>query len=1348
MVVFLAYKRYVHKSGKRHGPYYYKNVRDESGKVKSIYLGKVSTKGKKPLEVAIVFLIALLIIISALFFIQNRNIVLSRLAVEESMIPFEVDQILIKVLVKADEFIEKELRIMNVESKEQTIQIDALGISDIIDVLDGEFTIKPGQTKIVKLNFSSFDKVKSTEQNPGVYIGKILAKTDSYEKSVPVVVEIESRNVLFDMNLNPVARDRKVLQGSSTTFEIRVFNLQSIESFNIDMDFFVKDIDGNTIISERESVVVKTQASFFKTLKIPENLKTGNYVFVAQASLGNSIGTASYLFNVEEVEEEEKAQKFIGFCRNDPLCWSLSIIVLLLIFTIGAYAYFFIGVLIYRKIFGGRIPEKIEEIKIEEPIIKEREVESYITRFFRNWEKRRVRARQRRFERKLEFEKQKEGLRLQKEKERLEKERIKRKLIEEKRKTRKEEIFDFFHRLGLVKTEDEKREIESKRQRQKELRELEKKRDIEEKQRKLRLKEQEAEKKRQEKEKGQRERKRRIFNFFHGLGLVKTKEDEEEKRREKRRRELKRRRREEQKKIELEEKQRKIRRKELEAEKGREEERKKAERGRRKKVFDFFHRIGLAKTEKEKREIEKNKKEERKRKELERRRREEERKKAERERRKKVFDFFHRLGLAKTELERKRREEERKLSAVERRGLVGKSKRLIDKGYRLLDRNNLKGANKAYTKLMDVYTLLPSERKVEIFKEINSFYKSLLLKKQQLRLREENEKKRALEKKKLKELEGKRREKERERKRKLMEEKRKERRKTVFNFFHRLGLAKTEKEKREIENRKRKEIKRKELEIKKEQERRKKEEKERSKRKLEEKRRQELERKTAEGEKRREKEREEAERKTAEEESRKKELEEERQRELEKKREEAERKKAEEERKKKESDNKRLRELEIKRIESERRRKEQEKNRKLKAIKGLEESINEKDNKINKLKERINEVVFVKNRTVKDTTSAEKKIEDIKKEKAILLRVYNENLKSKKQIARNYENKRLEWEKRYDNKLDVKSKIKGEIKQEHDDEIRVLENELRGLSAAERREQEKWKKLELKAKYKLEEKDRQRTINDDLKRLQEEKRGMEKDFNEKKQKLGKIVFGKELIQKRKEFDDEIKQNENGVKELGKEIEAKDISLKRFENRIKRLEEEKENETEKLREKKRGLGGLGYIVSFFEEFRGKRGKETIKAVEGRKEGKRKQKKWFQDIFKKKEPEKREPIKEEKQATTEEGYDLEKSLRDLEEKPKQKKPSIMEKFPIIGKKITPETKEKKEIRKKREGKSSLFIKCHKLLLKADNAMQNNDIQKAKRLYLKSRNMYIKLEYLEKKELYSELNAFYSKISKAGK
>ncbi len=443
----MAYKRYVHKKGKRHGPYYYKNVRDESGKVKNIYLGKVTARGKKPLEVTIVFLALLLIVISALFFIQNRNLVLSRIAAEESTVSFEVDQILIKVLVKSGEDIEKELRVMNIGNEEAAIEIGALSISDIVTIPDKKFTIKPGQTKIVRLNLSSFNEAENIEQSPGVYIGKISVKTDSYEKEIPVIIEIESKNVLFDMNLNPVARDRSVLQGSSTTFEIRVFNLQSIESFNVGMEFFVKDTNGNTIISEGESVVVKTQASFFKTLNIPKNLKTGNYVFAAQASFGNSVGIASYLFEVEETAKDKKAAQFIGFCRNDPLCWALSIIVLLLLFTIGAYAYFFISAFIYKKLFGVRTPKTktVEEAPAEKPVVIEEKKENSISKFFRDWSNRRKKSKESRLRRKLEFEKHRAEL----------KERKKRLKIELKERRIK---------LGREKgVEEHKKELEEER---------------------------------------------------------------------------------------------------------------------------------------------------------------------------------------------------------------------------------------------------------------------------------------------------------------------------------------------------------------------------------------------------------------------------------------------------------------------------------------------------------------------------------------------------------------------------------------------------------------------------------------------------------------------------------------------------------------------------------------------------------------------------------------------------------------------------------------------------------------------------------------------------------------------
>jgi len=463
-VICLAYKRYIHRNGKKHGPYYYKNIRDENGNVKSIYLGKkrgihhiVRDKGKSPFKLTIAVLFILLILISALFFVQNRNLVLSKKAVEESATPFEVDQILIKVLVKTGDSLVKEIRIMNAGNKEETIKVEALGLLDIVKITDNEFTIKPGQTKIVEIELSSFDEKKNIEHTPGVYIGKITAKTEDFEKDIPVIVEIETKDILFDSNLNPISRDRTILQGQAMTIEVRLFNLQSIEPTNIDVEYFVKDLNGNTIISEKESVVVETQASFFKTLKIPQNLRVGSYIFATQASYGNSVGTSSYLFEVISLEEKPIIGfiplDFIQFCRQDPLCWTLSLIILLLIFTIGAYLYFFLGAYLYNRLFSGkqlfkRKTEVSQEVVVENENeslelqlkqqkdifeVKERKKEGEIKKFFRIMRANRTRREQEKYRRKLRREREK--LRLQ-----TEKQRWKLKLKEEKEKLKQIEF--------------------------------------------------------------------------------------------------------------------------------------------------------------------------------------------------------------------------------------------------------------------------------------------------------------------------------------------------------------------------------------------------------------------------------------------------------------------------------------------------------------------------------------------------------------------------------------------------------------------------------------------------------------------------------------------------------------------------------------------------------------------------------------------------------------------------------------------------------------------------------------------------------------------------------------------
>ena len=195
---------------------------------------------------------------------------------EEKKAPFEVDQILIKVLIKSGEFITKELRIMNTGEKEATIDVWAENLLDIVSIAESSFTLKLGQTKALNLYFSSSVKEKKIEQKPGVYVGKLIVKSGNLKEEVPIIVEIESSNVLFDMNLNALARDRRILRGTDSVIEVRLFNLEGIEPVNVNMQYFVKDLNGNTIITESETVVVKTQASFFKTLNIPKDLRTGN----------------------------------------------------------------------------------------------------------------------------------------------------------------------------------------------------------------------------------------------------------------------------------------------------------------------------------------------------------------------------------------------------------------------------------------------------------------------------------------------------------------------------------------------------------------------------------------------------------------------------------------------------------------------------------------------------------------------------------------------------------------------------------------------------------------------------------------------------------------------------------------------------------------------------------------------------------------------------------------------------------------------------------------------------------------------------------------------------------------
>ena len=306
-------------------------------------------KIRAPLLLFIVIILGVLLAGGSLFYIQNKAYIAQKIG-EENPLTFSVDHLLLKVLLKEGEFAEQEIRVMNIANHPQAFSLVPRGLQGIVSLDSPGFSLDPGQTKVVKVSFRSRDEAAGVEQQPGIYIGSLVVNAEESKEEIPLIVEIESKNVLFDANLNPISLDRAVERGKDFVVEVRLFNLQSIDAQNVDMHYTVKDIHGNTLITESETVVVKTQASFFKTLSIPKNLASGTYVFGAETLLGDSKGTSSYLFEIIDPSSMVGVIGIMDFCRSDPLCSGLSLALIVLMLAIAAYFYLFLGAYFYGRL--------------------------------------------------------------------------------------------------------------------------------------------------------------------------------------------------------------------------------------------------------------------------------------------------------------------------------------------------------------------------------------------------------------------------------------------------------------------------------------------------------------------------------------------------------------------------------------------------------------------------------------------------------------------------------------------------------------------------------------------------------------------------------------------------------------------------------------------------------------------------------------------------------------------------------------------------------------------------------------------------------------------------------------
>ncbi|MBS3114280.1 hypothetical protein J4448_04205 [Candidatus Woesearchaeota archaeon] len=119
------------------------------------------------------------------------------------------------------------------------------------------------------------------------------------EKNGSKYLLFDSTKQLFDIDIHVLPEYKSIFQGEEILIQIELTNLRGFGSGNVNVHYSIKDIKGNLVASEEETIFVETQATFVRKLVIPAEIKPGTYVAFVEVSTDVIAGTGSDTFEVK-----------------------------------------------------------------------------------------------------------------------------------------------------------------------------------------------------------------------------------------------------------------------------------------------------------------------------------------------------------------------------------------------------------------------------------------------------------------------------------------------------------------------------------------------------------------------------------------------------------------------------------------------------------------------------------------------------------------------------------------------------------------------------------------------------------------------------------------------------------------------------------------------------------------------------------------------------------------------------------------------------------------------------------------------------------------------------------------
>ncbi len=247
---------------------------------------------------------------------------------------FFVDKGIISVSIKQGETKTEQFTIENLGLEELRIKINST-LEDFLKISKNEFVLAPKEKVVILLELAT-----SETTLPDLYTGKIVVESQREKKEILVLIEVESKEPLFDVKAKILEDYLKIYPGEELLVEISLFNLQRVGLVDVLLNYEIRDFDGKKILESSETVAVETQTNFLRKFVLPEDVEAGSYVFYVSAIYDGQKGSSSDNFKI----------------RKRSLALFIFLI-LIIIFSIMAFILF----ILYNK--SKKFRKKIELLK-------------------------------------------------------------------------------------------------------------------------------------------------------------------------------------------------------------------------------------------------------------------------------------------------------------------------------------------------------------------------------------------------------------------------------------------------------------------------------------------------------------------------------------------------------------------------------------------------------------------------------------------------------------------------------------------------------------------------------------------------------------------------------------------------------------------------------------------------------------------------------------------------------------------------------------------------------------------------------------------------------------------------